>query len=101
MRPGISASGPGREVVAGCEGLGGVEDGKGHGDHGEDDETAAEVYASEDELGYSDSGFCLLYSVSIFTIKDEVARVVPNLSLAPSQSTLRASPRLALPGMLG
>lgn len=65
MRPWVSASGPGREVVAGCEGLGGVEDRKRHGDHSEDYETAAEVYASENKLSYSDSGFGLLCSVGL------------------------------------
>ena len=44
--PCFCSVGPCRKVIACWEGLGGFEYAEGHGEHGKDDETAAEVYSS-------------------------------------------------------
>ena len=51
LRPGLLAGRPRRQVAARRQRLGRVEDGEGGGQHGEDDERAAEVDAAEEELG--------------------------------------------------
>ena len=60
LRPRLLTRGPGGEVVARGQSFRGVEDGEGGTDHGEDDETAAEVDAAEEEFGDADSGLDFL-----------------------------------------
>lgn len=58
--PSRSAYSPGGKTIAGRERFGCIEDSKGRGKHGEDDKTASKIDASEEKLGYSDSGFNFL-----------------------------------------
>jgi hypothetical protein len=62
--PNLGVFGPCWEVVSWCESLGGVEDGEGGCNHGQDDQTAGEVDASEEDLGYPYSYFDFLWLVS-------------------------------------
>lgn len=57
--PSFGTVGPCWETVSWWEGSGCIEDGECYGNHGENDETAAEIYSSEDEL--CDSYSCLYF----------------------------------------
>lgn len=58
--PACCAFGPGRQVIAGWEVLGGVEDGECGGEHGEDDEGAGEVGEAESHFGHANADFDFL-----------------------------------------
>jgi hypothetical protein len=61
LGPGLGVGCPRGEGVLAREGLGGVEDGEGGGDHGEDDEGAAEVDTSKGKLGHPDAHLDFLW----------------------------------------
>lgn len=51
---------PGRELASGGQGLCRVEDGERGGQHGQDDERAAEVDSTQGKLGHADAGLDFL-----------------------------------------
>jgi hypothetical protein len=64
LRPDLGVLGPWWKVVSCWEGLCGVENGECGCDHGEDNQTACEVDASKEDLGYAHSDLDFLYAVS-------------------------------------
>lgn len=60
LGPSLRSTSPGREVTACWEVLGGQEDVDGGTDESEDDETAAEVYTTEEQLDCSHADLCFL-----------------------------------------
>lgn len=60
LGPGLRSTSPGREIAAWFEVLGGQEDVDGGTDESEDDETAAEVYTTEEQLDCSHADLCFL-----------------------------------------
>lgn len=67
LGPAVGALGPGGHAAVVGQGSRGVEDGEAGGHHGKDDEGAAEVDATQSELGHADTGFDFLQELSVIS----------------------------------